>query len=191
MTDGLTAYPGESALTVAEDLGYLHRFAFDRRSPGLDDERVRRFVERLGDEARQPGFLAVTARIEGRLCGFGTALRTPDPLPDDVAHHQVAEELGPDRAADWLAGAIRVRDLVVAPQARGLGLGRRMLDRLTAAAPARRAWAATASEDEGGLRFLRSTGWRQTVFPAGGETSAAVVFLAPGHPALAPARVLP
>ncbi|MET7351457.1 hypothetical protein [Streptomyces mirabilis] len=77
--------------------------------------------ERIADEVRRPGFLAVTARIGSRLCGFGTAVRSADPAPE----HPV---LGARRSQEWLAGAVRITDLVVAPAARGRGVGTGILD---------------------------------------------------------------
>ncbi|MEV5973057.1 GNAT family N-acetyltransferase [Streptomyces sp. NPDC051921] len=171
-------YPGESALALADEFVHLRRLAARGRIPGQDDRHARELRERIAEEARSPGFLAVTARADSLLCGFGTATRTPVPYAGELLS-------GDARAQEWLAGAVRIADLVVAPAARGRGVATRILDTLTAPAVDDRVWVAPDRRDAGALSFFRHLGWRQTVFPRPGDGPSRTVFLAPGHPALA------
>lgn len=179
-----TVYQGGTALDVVEEFVHLRLLSSQARSPEEDEQRAHEVRERIAAEVRLPGSLAVTARIGSRLCGFGTAVRHADPCPEHPA-------LGAERSQEWLAGAVHITDLVVAPVARGRGVGTRLLDVLMLPALDERAWAVTDHQDTAALRFFRSRGWRQTVFPPPGPGPAPVVFLAPRHPALLHARVLP
>ncbi|MFF2568751.1 GNAT family N-acetyltransferase [Streptomyces sp. NPDC058084] len=171
-------YPGEAALSLVDEFVHLRRLATRDPIPAQDDRPAREFRERLAEEARTPGFLAVTARADSLLCGFGTATRTPVPYAGEPLS-------GDGRAQEWLAGAVRIGDLAVAPVARGRGVATRILDTLTVPAVDDRVWVAPDHRDTAALSFFRHQGWRQTVFPRPGAGPTRAVFLAPRHPALA------
>ncbi|WP_405858992.1 GNAT family N-acetyltransferase [Streptomyces sp. NBC_00090] len=171
-------YPGDAALGLVEELVHLRRLASRGRVPEQDDRRADELRRRIAADAGTPGFLAVTARADSLLCAFGTATRTPDPYSGEPL-------LGPGRAQEWLAGAMRISDLVVAPAARGRGVATRILDTLTVPALDDRVWVAPDHRDTAALSFFRHQGWRQTVFPRLGAGPERVVFLGPRHPALA------
>ncbi|MFJ3906337.1 GNAT family N-acetyltransferase [Streptomyces sp. NPDC090025] len=176
-----TVHAGESALGLVDELVQLRRLAEPGRVPGQGGAAWPgggTWAAGLAEAARVPGFLAVTARADSLLCGFGTAVRTPDPYAGEPL-------LGDGRAQEWLAGAVRVTELVVAPVARGHGVARRILATLTVPALDDRVWAAPDHRDARALAFFRHQGWRQTVFPRPGDGPSAVVFLGPAHPSLA------
>ncbi|MHB9847690.1 GNAT family N-acetyltransferase [Streptomyces krungchingensis] len=174
-----TVYPGEAALAVVDEFVHLRQIAARERPQEQDESQPRALRRRLAEDARVPGFLAVTARIGSRLCGFGTAMRCADPYPGHAA-------LDVGRAQEWLAGAVQVTDLVVAPVARGRGVGTRLLDVLLLPALDDRAWAAVDGDDRVAVNFFRTQDWRQSVVPSPRDSEAAgqIVFLAPRHPAL-------
>ncbi|MFF1741209.1 GNAT family N-acetyltransferase [Streptomyces mirabilis] len=95
------------------------------------------------------------------------------------------------RTQEWLAGAVRITDLVVAPAARGRGVGTGLLDVLLLPAMDDRAWAVTDHQDTAALNFFRCRGWRQAVHPQPGAHPAQIVLLAPRPPALSEIPVLP
>ncbi|MFF1602579.1 GNAT family N-acetyltransferase [Streptomyces mirabilis] len=184
MDVGTTVYQGDTALGVVEEFVHLRLVSSREHSPERDEKVAAEVRERIADEVRRPGFLAVTARIGSRLCGFGTAVRSADPAPE----HPV---LGARRSQEWLAGAVRITDLVVAPAARGRGVGTGILDILLLPAMDDRAWAVTDHQDTTALNFFRCWGWRQTVYPRPGAHPAQIVLLAPRHPTLSEIPVLP
>ncbi|MFE1230634.1 GNAT family N-acetyltransferase [Streptomyces sp. NPDC058745] len=171
-------YPGEAALRLVDEFDHLRRLAAPGRVPEQGDRYARKLRARFAEEARTPGFLAVTARADSLLCGFGTATRTPVPYAGDLLP-------GDHRAQEWLAGAVHVSDLVVAPAARGRGVATRIMDTLTVPALDDRVWVAPDHRDGAALDFFRHRGWRQTVFPVPGATPSRALFLGPRHPSLA------
>ncbi|MEU9858325.1 GNAT family N-acetyltransferase [Streptomyces sp. NPDC047974] len=173
-------YPGSAALPLVDEFLHLRRLAARPYVPPQGDPRAAEELrERMAEQARTPGFLAVTARADSLLCGFGIATRTPDPYR--------GEELdGEDRRAqEWFAGAVRITDLFVAPVTRGHGVATRILEKLTAPATDDRVWAAPDRTDAAALGFFRYLGWRQTVFPRFGAGPGHIAFLGPRHPSLA------
>ncbi|MFF9144829.1 GNAT family N-acetyltransferase [Streptomyces sp. NPDC014861] len=171
-------YPGEAALPLADEFLHLRRLAARGCLPAQGDRHAAASAlrDRMAEQARTPGFLAVTARADSLLCGFGVAARTPDPYTGDEWEGDAR------RAQEWLAGAVHVTDLVVAPVARGRGVATRLLETLTVPALDDRVWAAPRHTDAMALGFFRYLGWRQTVFPRFGAGPDRVVFLGPRHP---------
>ncbi|MFB7653615.1 MULTISPECIES: hypothetical protein [unclassified Streptomyces] len=106
-----TVYPGEPALVLVEEFAHLRRLSAKAHTPHQVEARVEEVRDRIVRDATAPGFLAVTARIGSRLCGFGTAVRSADRAMPHPA-------LGVRRSREWLAGGVQVTDLTVAPDAR-------------------------------------------------------------------------
>ncbi|WP_269854840.1 hypothetical protein [Streptomyces sp. RPT161] len=80
-----TVYPGESALTIVEEFVHLRRLSTQGHSTRHVERQIGGMRDRLAHDVRKPGFLAVTASIGSRLCGFGTAVRSVDPVPTHPA----------------------------------------------------------------------------------------------------------
>ncbi|MFG3345661.1 GNAT family N-acetyltransferase [Streptomyces sp. NPDC048018] len=137
------------------------------------------FRERLEADAHRPGFRAVLAMSEeGRVDGFVTGWITQAPFRSDRAYGQVTTRLGADRVSELLIGAFEIDELGVRPDARGTGLGRRLLSSLTASAPDGRAWLLTWDQAHDTLAFYRRAGWREPEPLPGNETDV-LVFLSP------------
>ncbi|WP_326734098.1 GNAT family N-acetyltransferase [Streptomyces sp. NBC_01022] len=137
------------------------------------------FRERLETDAQRPGFRALLAMSEnGEVEGFVTGWATPTPFRTDRAYGKVTRRLGTDRANELLVGAFEIDELGVRSQARGTGLGRRLLSALTDAAPSGRAWLLAWNQAHDTLEFYRRIGWQEPEPIPGNETDI-VVFLSP------------
>jgi GNAT superfamily N-acetyltransferase len=182
----LTVHRGERAAELAADLGYLHALGAHRvaGAPAAEPDAAGDAAARIAADAVRPGFLAVTVRVGGRLCGFGTALECTGDFAYDRLFSAAAEAWGVRRAAQCLAGALRVHDLTVAPQARGRGLGALLVDRLADAALEDRIWVRVPDDAPMAARFFRARGWHAAAPPRpAGEDRDLRVLLGPRHPA--------
>jgi GNAT superfamily N-acetyltransferase len=100
----------------------------------------------------------------------------------------VSELLGAERVEELLVGAFEIDELGVRADARGTGLGRRLLSVLTSAAPGGRAWLLTWDQAHETVAFYRRTGWREPE-PLPGAESDVVVFLSPSTGSFGPATL--
>lgn len=172
---------GSDVLTLADRLtdAYVEVFTappWDHRDPAATRKAFR---ARLGTDAHRPGFRAVLSlSSDGEVDGFVTGWITQSPFPADRAYGKVTRRLGPDRVDELLVGAFEIDELGVRARARGTGLGRRLLDALTATAPGGRAWLLTWDQAHETLAFYRRAGWREPTARPGHDTDV-VVFLSP------------
>ncbi|MEJ3750709.1 GNAT family N-acetyltransferase [Actinomycetes bacterium KLBMP 9797] len=168
-------------LTVADQLtdAYVEVFTappWHHRDPA---ETRAAFRARLETDAHRPGFRAILAVGDGgEVAGFVTGWTTEAPFRTDRAYGKVRDLLGADRVDRLLVGAFEIDELGVRPQARGTGLGRRLLSTLTDAAPDGRAWLLTWDQAHDTLAFYRRLGWREPA-PVPGHGTDLVVFLSP------------
>ena len=107
--------------------------------------------------AARDGFRLARAHDAARLVGFGYGFTGQ---PGQWWTDRAAEVLGPDLAAEWLGGHFELVSIGVLPAARGRGVGRRLLDTLTAGLPHER-WLlmTTADADDPARRLYAATGW--------------------------------
>lgn len=178
---------GPDVLTIADQLteAYVEIFTappWDDRDP---EETRAAFRERLETDAHRPGFRAVVSFSDGDgIRGFVTGWTTEAPFRTDRAYGKVTGLLGAQRVDELLVGAFEIDELGVRADARGTGLGRRLLSTLTSAAPGGRAWLLTWDQAHDTLAFYRRTGWREPEPLPDAETDV-VVFLSPAPPASA------
>jgi ribosomal protein S18 acetylase RimI-like enzyme len=119
------------------------------------------FAEVLADHMRYPGFRALVVRHpDGRLAGYAYGYTS---APGQWWHDQVAAYLDPDAQRHWLSDCFEVASLGLLPEARGLGLGGRLLDRVLEGLPHRTAVLSVAKANEAGQRLYRGRGWRVIV----------------------------
>jgi ribosomal protein S18 acetylase RimI-like enzyme len=178
-------YAGTEVLAVADELGEAYMEVFSAPPWSKEDPGLRQFRERLDADAVRPGFRAAVATSGSSVDdvdGFATGWTTPARWRTDRAYPKVAAQLGPERLADLLIGALEVDELAVRARARRQGLGRRLLDALLHDAP--RAWLLTARQATDTVAFYERGGWHE-VPPLPGTTNDVVVFLAPSHPGAA------
>jgi GNAT superfamily N-acetyltransferase len=173
---------GSDVLGVADELVDAYVEVFAEPPWNEDPERARAgFRRRLAVDARRPGFRAVLVP----RAGFATAWTTSAPFRTDRAYPAVSARLGARRVDELLVGALEVDELAVLPRARGSGLGRRLLDAVTADAP--RAWLLTSVQATDAVAFYRRMGWVEPA-PEAGSESGVVVFLKPRTGRTGPAR---
>ena len=107
--------------------------------------------------ALREGFRLARVRQDGELAGFayGYTGRRGQWWTDHVA-----AVLDPDVAETWLGDHFELVSIGVLPQARGRGLGSRLLEGLTGGLPHRR-WLlmSTADEDDPARRLYARHGW--------------------------------
>lgn len=172
---------GPAASVVADDLIGLYRAAFFGPPWDEGEPDAAAFATRLAREMERPGFVVALARLDGRPVGFGMAWDTRPPFPEDRNYGRVAAMLGADRVASWLVGAQQIDELAVSPDARGYGVGGRLLSVLTGLDEGRGTWLLTSTRSPVAVPFYRKRDWRQITQPTG-DGEELVVFLSPGHP---------
>ncbi|MET8825525.1 GNAT family N-acetyltransferase [Streptomyces sp. NPDC004610] len=146
-----------------------------------DEEKATEFADRLPADARRPGFAAALAFRAGELLGFAIGWTTPDPFPADRCYPQAAAGLGPERATDWLVGALEIDELALRPTAQGTGTAEALLRAVSATAPGGRCWLLTSAQAPRAMSFYRRRGWTQATHPSP-DGKGIVVFLGPDHP---------
>ncbi|MGV9988043.1 GNAT family N-acetyltransferase [Streptomyces olivaceus] len=182
MTAAVRVVPGQRLLSYAAGVRGVYRDAFGRPPWNEDAGRADAYLDRLASDAGRPGFIAAVAVDGDTVCGWATAWTTPDPLPAVRCYPQIAAALGTDRTQDWLCGAREVDELAVAAQARGTGVGARLLHAVTADRADGRCWLLTAARATDTLRFYERAGWTAATHPSSSGTSHAAL-LGPHHPA--------
>jgi ribosomal protein S18 acetylase RimI-like enzyme len=123
----------------------------------------------------RPGLVAVLARAEGDLVGFGYGYRGRD---GDWWHDVVAGALGRPRAREWLTDSFELAELHVHPDWHGQGIGRRILTTVLDSAVGRTVVLSTHDRESPARRLYRSVGFTDLltgfVFP--GSTEVYVVM---------------
>ncbi|MCB5167231.1 GNAT family N-acetyltransferase [Streptomyces bambusae] len=175
---------GKAVLDLEEELVDAYADVFSAPPWNEDEETIRQFSARLQTDVRRPGFRTALAQSPAGIDGFATGWITAARFPADRAYGHVAAQLGPERVADYLVGALEIDELAVRAYARGHGTGRALLAELTADAPGSRAWLLTARKATDTVATYRRLGWHE-LDPLPGTGNGVVVFLAPGHPAAA------
>jgi ribosomal protein S18 acetylase RimI-like enzyme len=143
-------------LASRTELAEAYREAFSGPPWDESEDQVLTFTAALPDWAARDGFAAAWVRDERSVTGFAFRVRTPEPLPPGGFYGMLRERFGAE--VDSLAGAVEVVELAVRPSARGLGLGRSLLE---AVVDGRRAWLVTRTAAEGTIAFYRRLGWRE------------------------------
>ncbi|NBE56720.1 N-acetyltransferase, partial [Streptomyces sp. YC537] len=115
---------GATVLDLAEDLVDAYAEVFSAPPWNEDEETIQRFHYRLRSAAGRPGFRAVLSQSRTGIDGFAIAWLTPKSLPDTPTYAKVAAQLGRDRVAELLVGALELDELAVRRHARPQGLGR-------------------------------------------------------------------
>ncbi|WP_426502628.1 GNAT family N-acetyltransferase [Dactylosporangium sp. McL0621] len=177
----MTSYDGPAVRRAVARFADLYRTVFTAPPWSEGEDRVGEFGARLVDDTHRPGFRAVVAHLDGRWVGFSAAWPTQSPFPANRSYGAVLRQLGADRVAAELVGALEVDEVAVGPAAQGRGVGGRLLEAVLATAPDRRAWLLTWTTSPQAVGFYQRHGWRpaRPVPVADGQL---VVFLSPDRP---------
>jgi len=175
-------YEGPAVLALADELHDVYADAFSGPPWNKQQAGIDQFRHRLDTDAHRAGFRAVVTTSPAGIDGFATGWITGQPFRSDRAYAMVAAQLGPQRVARMLLGALEVDELAVRPRARLGGLGRQLLGELISDAPGGRAWLLTSPQITDTVAFYRRVGWHG-VPPLPGKDNGIVVFLSPAHPA--------
>jgi ribosomal protein S18 acetylase RimI-like enzyme len=127
--------------------------------PGTPRER---FDDILPRHAGRQGFRAVIADDEaGQLVGLAYGYTG---APGQWWHDIVSAGMGEEAAARWLGpGHFELVELMVAPAARGHGLGGRLHDSIVGGLAATTAVLSTQTDNEPALALYRRRGWELVV----------------------------
>ena len=119
------------------------------------------FSEVFAGHLDRPGFRAlVLPHPDGRLLGYAYGYTS---APGQWWHDQVAAHLDDAGRHRWLGDCFEVAYLGLLGEARGRGLGGRLLDQLLAGLPHRTSALTVATANEHGQRLYRSRGYRVIV----------------------------
>lgn len=104
------------------------------------------------------GFRVARAHAEGRLVGFGYGYTGER---GQWWTDRAASVLAPETAEEWLGGHFELVSVGVLPDVRGGGIGRQLMERLTAGLPHEH-WLlmTTADEADPARRLYARLGWR-------------------------------
>lgn len=175
---------GTDLLTYGDGVRAVYADAFGAPPWREGPEQADAYLRRLASDVARPGFVAALA-LDGRsVLGWATAWTTPSPFPRTRCYPQISAALGARRTEAWLCGAREVDELAVGTTARGLGLGGRLLEAVTADRADGRCWLLTAVRARSTVTFYQRAGWTAATHPAP-SGSGHVVFLGPRHPARA------
>ncbi len=170
---------GSDVLAILDELAEAYVEVFTNPpwdGPDPDETRAA-FRRRLAEDVERDGFAALVEHAEdGSVDGFVTGWITPTPFRTDRAYGKVAERLGADQVDRLLTGAFEIDELGVRQRARGTGLGRRLLEGLTAEHP--RSWLLTWDQAHDTVTFYRRVGWLEPTPPPGQENDI-LVFVSP------------
>ncbi|WP_433336085.1 GNAT family N-acetyltransferase [Spirillospora sp. CA-294931] len=142
---------------MSSEIEPLYRSCFAEPPWNEPEEKLAQSSDRLADAAGRPGFTALAARDpEGTLIGLAYGWPTP-PLAGREIYDKLVARLGTEQAHALTRGAFEFVELMVSPDARGQGLGGRLL---ALADPWPRAWLATLA-DSPAERLYKRHGWQE------------------------------
>lgn len=172
------------ALARQDDLLSLYARAFAGPPRNETAETVRDVAAtRLREQLAQPGLEIVVAELDGALVGATYGWPAPEQLPDQPLYRRLVAAAGEQAARDHLRGGpLEVVELMVAPDAQGQGLGRRLLEELR---NGRRAWLLTDPAAPA-ARFYEGAGWRVLARTTAGNGTALSLYV--HHGDATPAR---
>jgi ribosomal protein S18 acetylase RimI-like enzyme len=125
---------------------------------GHEGEEAVQSQIQLRRHATYPGYKGLAALLaDWTMVGF--AYGTTD-LPGQWWHERIAPILGPHDTAKYLTRSFAVTELAVAPAARRLGLGRRLLDALLSSLEHTHATLSTQCDNLPARGLYESSGWR-------------------------------
>ncbi|WP_306326376.1 GNAT family N-acetyltransferase [Streptomyces venezuelae] len=173
---------GERLLAYADGVRAVYADAFAGPPWHEGPDHADDYLRRLAEDVHRPGFAAAVALDGDTVVGWAAAWTTPAAFPTHRGYPRISAALGEARTADWLCGALEVDELAVASRARGLGLGVRLLDAVTADRADGRCWLLTSVAARDTVAFYERAGWTRITHPASGGAGIAA-FLGPRHPA--------
>jgi ribosomal protein S18 acetylase RimI-like enzyme len=120
---------------------------------------------------RNEGFACRAALAEdSTLIGFGYGYTT---LPGQWWHDLVRRAMTAEMATEWLTDSFELSELHVLPEYQGHGIGRQLLEQLTASIPQEAVLLSTPDADTRAFRMYRSLGFidlaRHYLFPGDGR----------------------
>jgi ribosomal protein S18 acetylase RimI-like enzyme len=156
---GLACLGGPETAAVSDQLVAVYQAAMSAAPFHETGVETGWFAEELAGEVGEPGFRCWVARDGDRLAGFAYGLPTAE-VPAEGWYGLLRDAVG-EGAGEWLEGQFAVVWIAVAPQWRGRGLGRQLLERLLAGAGTERAWLVTHDLDTPARALYRSLGFRE------------------------------
>ena len=156
---GLARLDGPETAALSDQLVAVYRAAMSAAPFHETEVETGWFAEELAGEVGEPGFRCWVARHGDRVAGFAYGLPTPE-VPAEGWYGLLRDAVG-EGAGEWLEGQFAVVWIAVAPQWRGRGLGRQLLERLLAGAGTERAWLVTHDLDTPARALYRSLGFRE------------------------------
>lgn len=142
---------------VAEVAGQV--FTLPPWGEPLDEARA--VAERLAGDTQAPGFTFAAALHGDQLHGFAYGVR--------CSRLALLASRVPRRD-------FTLKELAVAPQARGFGVGRILHDMILAAAPATSWWLVTHTRADAALALYRRRGWRAAALHPGKTGTRLIMF---------------
>ena len=156
---GLARLDGPETAALGDQLVTVYRAAMSAAPFHETEVETGWFAEELAGEVGEPGFGCWVARDGDRVAGFAYGLPTPE-VPAEGWYGLLRDAVG-EAAGEWLEGQFAVVWIAVAPQWRGRGLGRQLLERLLAGAGTERAWLVTHDLDTPARALYRSLGFQE------------------------------
>ncbi|MEU4394676.1 GNAT family N-acetyltransferase [Kribbella sp. NPDC023855] len=154
----LATYVGVDALRVADEVEAVYREVFSAPPWNEKPAELDTFRPRFEENVSQTGFRLVAAVVDGEVRAFGAGWTTSPPFRRDRSYGVVFDEFGAVQVERELVGAFEVDELAVHPESQGLGLGRAVLNSLSAGEPS---WLLTAHRAVDTVAFYRRIGWRE------------------------------
>ena len=143
---------------VAGELHEIYRGCFTEPPWSEPATVLDRFPERLAEHSSRPGFRALLATgpggVAGVVYGWAAPPRLPTGNPFDDA---IVAAVTPEMAAELVAPAVTLVEIMVGPRHRRRGVARTLLDGFVAGAPS--AWLVT-HPDAPARALYESAGWR-------------------------------